>query len=157
MFLVISSYSDWLQQIMTTVSEKLWRHLIYVETCYTGTNASSLLTNLDSMAMYVFGKSWIYQVPQFLKKSKTNWESSRGGDRWTLIILGFLNLSWRCPWCNGYRHRKWTRRHKFKSSTRLIGFHIALIPLGKVWIKLFSLQLWVNSRADWVIQPWWSN
>ena len=27
-------------------------------------------------------------------------------------------------------------------------FHIALIPLGKVWIQLFSLQLWVNCRAD---------
>ena len=25
-------------------------------------------------------------------------------------------------------------------------FHIALIPLGKVWIQLFSFQLWVNSR-----------
>ena len=33
--------------------------------------------------------------------------------------------------------------------TRLIAFHIALIPLGKVWIQLFSLQLWVNSRTDW--------
>ena len=53
-----------------------------------------------------------------------------------------------CPWCNGYRRRKWTRRHKFKSWTRLIAFHIALIPLGKVWIQLFSLQLWVNNRAD---------
>ena len=37
-----------------------------------------------------------------------------------------------CPWCNGYRCRKWTRRHEFKSCTRLIAFHIALIPLGKV-------------------------
>ena len=27
-------------------------------------------------------------------------------------------------------------------------FHIALIPLGKVWIQSFSLQLWVNSRTD---------
>ena len=53
-----------------------------------------------------------------------------------------------CPWCNGYRHRKWTRWPEFKSWTRLIAFHIALIPLGKVWIQLFSLQLWVNSRAD---------
>ena len=53
-----------------------------------------------------------------------------------------------CPWCNSYRHRKWTRRHEFKSWTRLIAFLIALIPLGKVWIWLFSLQLWVNSRAD---------
>ena len=63
----------------------------------------------------------------------------------------------RCPWCNGYRHRKWTRRREFKSWPRLIAFHIALIPLGKVWIQLFSLQLWVNSRADWVLQPWWGN
>ena len=46
------------------------------------------------------------------------------------------------PWCNGYRRRKWTRQHEFKSWTRLIAFHIALIPLGKVWIQLFSLQLW---------------
>ena len=56
--------------------------------------------------------------------------------------------SWRYPWCNGYGRRKWTRRHEFKSWTRLIAFHIALIPLGKVWIQLFSLQLWVNSRED---------
>ena len=33
---------------------------------------------------------------------------------------------------------------------RLFWFHIALMPLGKVWIQLFSLQLWVNSRADWI-------
>ena len=61
------------------------------------------------------------------------------------------------PWCNGYRRRKWTRRHEFKSWTRLIAFHIALIPLGKVWIQLFSLQAWVNSWTDWVLQPWWGN
>ena len=63
----------------------------------------------------------------------------------------------RCPWYNGYRRRKLTRRHEFKSWTRLIAFHIALIPLGKVWIQLFSLQLWVNSRTDWVLQPWRGN
>ena len=54
----------------------------------------------------------------------------------------------RWPWCNGYRRMKWSLRHEFKSWTRLIAFHIALIPLGKVWIRLFSLQLWVNSRTD---------
>ena len=54
----------------------------------------------------------------------------------------------RCPWCNGYRCRKWTRRHEFKSRTRLIAFHIVLIPSGKVWIQFFSLQLWVNSTTD---------
>ena len=63
----------------------------------------------------------------------------------------------RCPWCKGYRHRKWTRRHEFKSWTRLIAFHIALIPFGKVWIQLISFQLWVNSRADCVLQAWWDN
>ena len=63
----------------------------------------------------------------------------------------------KCPWCNGYRRRKWTLRHEFKSWTRLIAFHIALIPLGKVLIQLFSLQLWVNSRTDWVLQRWWGN
>ena len=63
----------------------------------------------------------------------------------------------RCPWWNGYRRRKWTQRLEFKSWTRMIAFHIALIPLGKVWIQLFSLQLWVNNRTDWVLQPWWGN
>ena len=47
-----------------------------------------------------------------------------------------------------YIRREWTRRPEFKSWTRLIAFHIALIPLGKVWIQLFSLQLWVDSRTD---------
>ena len=51
----------------------------------------------------------------------------------------------------------WSWRLEFKSWTREIAFHIALIPLGKVWIQLFSLQLWVNIRADWVLQPWWGN
>ena len=69
---------------------------------------------------------------------------------WKYIIM-------RCPWCNDYRRRKWTRRHEFKSWTKLIIFHIALIPLVKVWIQLFSLQLWVNSRTDWDLQPWWGN
>ena len=64
---------------------------------------------------------------------------------------------WRCPWCSRYRRRKWTRRLGFKSWTWLIAFHIALIPLGKVWIQLFSLQLWVNSRTDYVLQPWLGN
>ena len=54
----------------------------------------------------------------------------------------------RCPCCIGYRRRKWTRLHEFKSWTRLIEFHIALIPMGKVKIQLFCLQIWVNSRTD---------
>ena len=54
-------------------------------------------------------------------------------------------------WCNVYRRRKWTRRHEFKSRTRQVAFYIALILLGMVWIQLFSFQLWINSRADYVL------
>ena len=43
------------------------------------------------------------------------------------------------------------------SLTRLIAFHIALIPLGKVWIQLFSFQQWINSWADWSFQHWLGN
>ena len=64
------------------------------------------------------------------------------------LNLYCIFFSFRISWCNGYRHRIWTRRYEFYSWTRLIAFHIALIPLGKVWIQLFALQLWVNSRAD---------
>ena len=73
------------------------------------------------------------------------------------ILFLLLFVFFRCPWCKRYRRRKWTRWHKFKYWTRLIAFHIALILLGKVWIQLFSLQLWVNSRIDLVLQAWWGN
>ena len=52
---------------------------------------------------------------------------------------------------------KWSRRARVQILSSLIAFRIALIPLGKVWIQLFSLQLWVNSKTDWVLQPWWGN
>ena len=42
-------------------------------------------------------------------------------------------------------------KHEFKSRKRLIWFHIALIPLGKEWMLLFSLWLCVNSRIDWFV------
>ena len=74
-----------------------------------------------------------------------------------MFVIRSMCFIWRCPWCNGYRRRKWTWQHEFKSWTRLIAFHIALITLGKVWIQLFPRQLWVNSRTDWVRQPWLGN
>ena len=86
-----------------------------------------------------------------------NYESNRTVQLFTTLksfdsvqikLLAFDSNTWRCPWCNGYHCRKWTWWHEFKSWTRLIAFHIALIPLGKVWIQIFSLQLWVNSRTD---------
>ena len=48
-----------------------------------------------------------------------------GGTKPALQICGLATakvqypslFSKRCPWCNGYRRRIWTRRHEFKSST----------------------------------------
>ena len=92
-------------------------------------------------------------------KLSSNLQHSTLGPYWTqqaireapflLVISSSITYTFRrCPWCNGYRRRKWTWRHEFKSWTWLIAFHITLIPLGKVWIQIFSLQLWVNSKAD---------
>ena len=89
-----------------------------------------------------------------LKTCQRRWTIERSGERGSGISMP---AAWRCPWCNGYRRWKWTRWNEFKSWTKLTAFHLVLIPLGKVWIQLFSLQLWVNSRTDWVLQPWWDN
>ena len=94
------------------------------------------------------------------KRIKLRQRFQRNAQSQLLFVIEIMSLRhklWKCPWCNGYRRRKWTRRHEFKSWTRLIAFHIAPIPLGKVWIQLISLQLWVNIRADWAFQPWWGN
>ena len=62
-------------------------------------------------------------------------------------LFRYIYLSiWRCPWCNGYRRRKWTRQHKFKSWTRLIAF---LIPLGKVWIQRNELSM--TPVKEWLV------
>ena len=88
---------------------------------------------------------YLIQIIKFLKWTK---EELQQIDQRTRNLMSINKALRRCPWCNGYRRRKWTRWHKFKSWTRLIAFLIALIPLGKVWIQLSSLQLWVNSRTD---------
>ena len=31
------------------------------------------------------------------------------------VVVYIHNCIGRCPWCNGYRRRKWTRRHEFKT------------------------------------------
>ena len=53
-------------------------------------------------------------------------------------------------WYNVYYCKKWTWWPEFKSWMKLFVFQIVLILLGKVCIQLFSLQLLVNSRADWL-------
>ena len=59
-----------------------------------------------------------------------------------------LNNIHTCLWHNSYR-KKWIQQTRIKCWMRLFAFHIGLIPLRKVWIQLFSLQLGINSWADW--------
>ena len=63
-------------------------------------------------------------------------------------IYIYMQLKMYARICNGYPSWKWTQPHEFKSRTRLIAFHIAVILLGKVKIQLFFPRLWVNGRAD---------
>ena len=100
-----------------------------------------------TLAIFHFSLS-IFKAEISLQKDITFIKLTSGVNNLHITDPPTPSYPWRCPWCNGYRRRKWTRRHEFKSWTRLISFHIALIPLGKVWIQLFSLQLWVNSRTD---------
>ena len=83
--------------------------------------------------------------------------SNKAFHRWSLGTFWLHHVYMRFLWCKGYHHRKWTWWNEFKSWLRLIAFHKELIPSGKVWILLFSLQLWVNGRVDWVLQPWLGN
>ena len=64
---------------------------------------------------------------------------------------------WRCWWCNGYRRRKWTRRHEFKSWTRLFAFHLALIPLASTLLTTIQgiyPQVWFARQFDQEKNAW---
>ena len=135
--------------ILTTYTTATWTPLPFQKP--SSWNWCTLLLNVSSSAL---------MTPCTCKLTESFW-GAPWEPRYRIYLLGFRRRDcskpstnhyftnrWRCPWCNGYRHRIWTRRYEFNSWTRLISFHIALIPLGKVWIQLFSLQLWVNSRTD---------
>ena len=123
----------------------------------------SVFQGLSTEAKLGLVKNWSAvhtETMQIIMQYQIEQQNALFSKLWPLkrtIILAIMYCFWRCPWCNGYRRRIWTRRHEFKSWTWLIAFHIALILLGKVWIQLFSLQLWVNSRADQVLQSLWGN
>ena len=101
----------------------------------------SYVENITNMTSHNTKASLIASHPPSIRRAPTGaWGKGRAPSSGSVS-------RW-CPWCSRYRRRKWTQGHEFKSWTRLIAFHIALIPLGKVWIQLFSLQLWVNRSTD---------
>ena len=118
---------------------------------HTHTHTQALMPTCIELSLY----TTINNVPHFLQGYPLNMITSIVFQHYSMYSTIITCKS--CLWCNGYHRRKWTQQLEFKSWTRMIAFHIALIPLGKVLIQLFSLQLWVNSRTDWVLQPWWGN
>ena len=72
----------------------------------------------DSLGLHFFyNLSWLVSLNIHLPNTR----------EWYHIV----NCNRKCPWCNGYRRRKWARRHEFKSWTTLIAFSQSINTLGK--------------------------
>ena len=125
-----------------------WFFFVHILRCIDGSMSSNFLAFQNSNVISPMAASFLLLIFFSVAWNSSSVNSHRLTTSWPLIIFPYWFFFWRWPWCNCYRRRKWIRRHEFKSWTWLIAFHIALIPLGKVWIQLFSFQLWVNSRTD---------
>ena len=84
-----------------------------------------------------FRKRFRWKRPALFKSGQWHFHQDNVPVHNSILVTDYLTKMgiktvWRCPWCSRYCRRKWTRRHEFNSWTRLIAFHIALIPLGKV-------------------------
>ena len=88
----------------------------------------------------VWGNTSLYTRFYFSSKSNNN--------QWWLV--SWLR-SWKRSSCHSYRRHKGIQQPELKSWAILFEFYITPIPLGKIWIELFSLQMWVNSRVNWVL------
>ena len=144
--------SDYKKKFLTAYSTflflKILLHCCHVDWCFKFVEFLMDITEDDEKKNADFN----FLEKKLRKRSENEYELMVHDDTCkginTYRVKIHQNLICCSPWCNCYRRRKWTRRHEFKSWTKLIAFHIALIPLGKVWIQLFSFQLWVNSRID---------
>ena len=53
------------------------------------------------------------------------------GFQGVIQALDFIRKSlWRCPWCNGYRRRKWTRRVQMLDETDCISHNTNTLGKG---------------------------
>ena len=71
------------------------------------------------------------RIDKFSKKPVAVKKKNDEITKFKIVYLISQNLIWKCSWCNGYRRRKWTRRHKFQSWTRQIAFSHSTNTLGK--------------------------
>ena len=86
-------------------------------------------------------RQWIHTIAPMWPQLETNpvlfYHSGKTEDIYHHhhLVVPSARISLRCPWCNGYRRRKWIQRYEFKSWMSLIAFHTALMPLRNVWIQ----------------------
>ena len=94
---------------------------------------AKLLAKIDTLTHRLESLKLKRRLPRFRKRSRSTsrtresnasgycWYHANFGDRACsrksfVFLFGVLvNLTVRCPWCNGYRRRKWTQRYEFKS------------------------------------------
>ena len=107
------------------------RHVVLPSFLYQ-LGAYSMLNSIPMPLPYLLLESFSHQIQLMVFHWSLSDSKSPQVSRTLLSILAVLNNVWRCPWCNGHRRSIWTLRHEFKSWMRLIAFHIALIPLGKL-------------------------
>ena len=145
-FLVMLSSVGSLTQTRQFLRDELLKNIALISYTHILNLFSQIFLHRTDRLCQVFRYCSLLFTPDFFQLMLWSLGSCFDGE-YRLSCPFLLDMHWRCPCCNCYHRRKWTRWHEFKSWTRLITFHIALIPLGKVWIQLFSLQLWVNSRT----------
>ena len=90
----------------------VWQWFQYLSICLLFQNINSLYKSwglLHSLLMFTFYccNKW-YRAIALVSRFR-RWSRRPG---FNLPVESYQILCWRCPWCNGYRRRKWTRRHE---------------------------------------------
>ena len=123
----------------------LWHRVNAVSHTHTR-NISTLYTCTKAVIWVVCSWSYLRCVPNIAVDQSGLLICVSHPLRWDpfacLMQLWPTVLLVRCPRLllfHSFTCRKWTRWSEFKTWTRLFSFHLPLMPLGKVWIQLFSL------------------
>ena len=101
---------------------------------------------------HLIEKRYLISFDVYLYLKQQNVKLDPSFDNEYLLIITY---SYQYNWSFGDFHSimaivmgEWTLLSEFKSWMRLFTFHVVQIPLGEERIQLFSLLLWIKSRAD---------
>ena len=134
---------------MQSVSSRIWTR-VAVSISYDDNHYTIGIIIITFMSPSLFSSLATFEylfIFSLLSLFFTLWSTEVAKSIWWQVLF-FLLINARYGGARGVMVIVVGNGHGHKSWTKLIAFHIVLIPLGKVWIQLFSLQLWVNSMAD---------